>query len=336
MKSLPSWFWAFAALIGVLLFNFFATPGFFSVTTLDGRLFGSLIDIANRVAPVALLALGMTLVIATRGVDLSVGAVMAISGAVAASLISRPPDNLFLGLNIGGSVGLVVLVSLAFGLACGLFNGLLVSRARIQPIVATLLLMVAGRGVAQLITNGQVVTFQDPAFAALGRGATFGLPNPFWIVLLFGALFLALTRLTALGLFIESLGSNPVAARNVGLNTGAILLLVYALSGVCAGMAGLIATADIQGADANNVGLYLELDAILAVSVGGTLLSGGRFSLVGSLIGAVLMQTLTTTILTRGVAPEITLIVKALVVLAVCLLQSPSFLRLAQVRRAPS
>ncbi|MBX3095744.1 MAG: ABC transporter permease [Fimbriimonadaceae bacterium] len=333
MKSMPSWIYALGALIFVLLFNAFATPGFFEINVLDGRLFGSVIDILNRVAPVALLSLGMTLVIATRGVDLSVGAVMAMSGAVAASLIARPEGNILLGLNFGDSVFLIVLAGLVTGLLCGLFNGLLVSRARIQPIVATLLLMVAGRGVAQLISDGQIITFSAPAFASIARGATLGMPNPFWIVVLFAAVILVLTRWTALGLFIESLGSNPIAARNVGINTGALLLFVYSVTGVCAGMAGMIAAADIQGADANNAGLYLELDAILAVSVGGTLLSGGRFSLVGTLIGAILMQTLTTTILTRGVAPELTLVVKALVVLAVCLLQSPTFLHMLRPKK---
>jgi len=325
MKERPSWLWAALALALVLLFNLVATPGFFGVTVSEGRLYGSLIDILNRMAPVALLSLGMTLVIATRGVDLSVGAVMAISGSVAASLIARPEGNLLRFLDIGGSVPAIVGVALAVGLVCGLFNGWLVSAAKIQPIVATLLLMVAGRGVAQLLTDGQIITFHHAGFAALGSGATAGLPNPFWLVVLAAIAVFGLTRGTALGTFIEAVGSNPVAARNVGLRTGAVILTVYAVSGVCAALAGLIGTADIQAADANNAGLYLELDAILAVSVGGTLLSGGRFSLGGSLVGAALMQALTTTILTRGVPPEMTMVIKALVVLLVCLLQAPAF-----------
>ena len=323
MRRLPPWAYAAGVLILVLLFNAFFTPGFFGFVVRDGRLYGSLVDVLNRAAPVGLLSLGMTLVIATGGVDLSVGAIMAIAGAVAAGLISRPAGTPFEGGRPMPS--LAVPGALVAALLCGLFNGFLVAVLEFQPIVATLLLMVAGRGIAQLLANGQIVTFVEPGFAAIGRGATLGLPNPAWIMLAALAVFGFVTRVTALGLFVEATGSNPVAARYVGIDARGIKLAVYALSGVCAGLAGLIATADIQGADANNAGLYLELDAILAVSVGGTALAGGRFSLIGSLIGALLMQTLTTTILTRGVSPETTLVLKAVLVVAVCLLQAPSF-----------
>ncbi|HEY0865906.1 MAG TPA: ABC transporter permease [Fimbriimonas sp.] len=322
---LPSWGWALLVLVLVLAFNAAFTPGFFGLEIREGRIYGSLIDILNRAAPVALLSLGMTLVIATGGVDLSVGAVMAVAGAVAASLIARPSGNPLAGIDLGGSIPMIVLASLAVALACGYFNGILVSLLGLQPIVATLLLMVAGRGVAQLLANGQIVTFTEPGFQRLATGSFLGLPNPVWIVAAAFGAFSLLTRATALGLFIEATGSNPVAARYAGVNAKRIKQAVYVLSGLCAGIAGLILTADIQAADANNAGLYLELDAILAVSVGGTALTGGRFSLVGSMFGALLMQTLTTTILTRGVSPEITLVLKALIVVVVCLLQSPVF-----------
>ncbi len=317
--------WAVAVLVGVLLFNSLFTPGFFSLVVRDGRVYGSLVDVLNRAAPVALLSLGMTLVIATGGVDLSVGAVMAVAGTVAACLIARPGDSPLGGIDVHGSLPLVVGAALAVALVCGLFNGLLVSWLELQPIVATLLLMVAGRGVAQLLANGQIVTFGHPGFSSIATGATLGLPNPVWLVAFAFIVFGLLTRATALGLFVEATGSNPIAARYVGVNSKRVKLVVYTLSGLCAGIAGLIGAADIQAADANNAGLYLELDAILAVSVGGTALTGGRFSLAGSLVGALLMQTLTTTILTRGVAPELTLVLKAVVVVVVCLLQSPAF-----------
>ena len=324
MKSrMPMWGYAAIVLVAVLLFNAVFTPGFFALEIRDGRIYGSLIDILNRAAPVALLALGMTLVIATAGVDLSVGAIMAIAGTTAAGLISRPAGTPFAGGN--PAPNLAVPIAILAGLLAGCFNGLLIAVLEFQPIVATLLLMVAGRGIAQLLANGQIVTFSEPAFASIGRGATFGLPNPVWIMLVGLAVFGALTRLTALGLFLEATGNNSVAARYVGINAKGLKLAVYALSGICAAVAGLITTADIQAADANNAGLYLELDAILAVSVGGTALSGGRFSLVGSIVGALLMQAMTTTILTRGVSPEITLVLKAAVVVAVCLLQAPEF-----------
>jgi len=317
------WTWAAAVLVAVLLFNAVSTPGFFVLTMRDGRIYGSLVDVLNRAAPVGLLSLGMTLVIATGGVDLSVGAIMAIAGTVAAGLIARPTGSPFQGGR--PSPGLAVPLGLGSGVVAGLFNGVLISVLELQPIVATLLLMVAGRGIAQLLANGQIVTFSDVGFAGLARNAFLGLPNPVWLMLAGLLVFGLLTRMTSVGLFVEATGSNPIASRYVGVNARAVRLTVYALSGLCAALAGLITTADIQAADANNSGLYLELDAILAVSVGGTALAGGRFSLVGSLIGALLMQSMTTTILTRGVAPETTLVLKAAIVVGVCLLQAPSF-----------
>lgn len=316
MKRIPSWIWAAGLLLAVLLFNLITTPSFFSIGVQDGRLFGSLVDIVNRGAPVGLLALGMTLVIATGGVDLSVGAIMAICGAVAATMLTQAHSQ---------PVGVIVVAAMLVGVICGLFNGFLVGWLELQPIVATLLLMVAGRGVAQLIAGGQIVTFHNASFESIATRATALVPHPIWILLIALGLFSLLTRRTAFGLFVEATGSNPSAARQVGLNARGIKIAVYALSGLAASIAGMIATADIKGADANSAGLYLELDAILAVSVGGTALTGGRFSLAGSIVGALLMQALTTTILTRGISTELTLVVKAVVVVAVCLLQAPSF-----------
>jgi simple sugar transport system permease protein len=159
-------------------------------------------------------------------------------------------------------------------------------------------------------------------FEYLGSGFLFRLPFSITIALAVFAVTLIGTRATALGLFVESVGNNPAASYYAGINARVVKIIAYAFCGVCAGIAGLIVTADIKGADANNAGMYLELDAILSVAIGGTSLAGGRFTLVGSLVGAMLIQTLTTTILTRGVPPAMTLVVKAAVVIAVCLLQS--------------
>ncbi|MCC7433860.1 MAG: ABC transporter permease [Methanoregulaceae archaeon] len=329
------WAVALALLVAVLVLNMVFTPGFFAIELRDGRLFGSLIDILNRAAPAALLALGMALVIATGGVDLSVGAVMAISGAVAAGLVVQP-DGFVLKALGPQSVGAANVIAVVAGVLCGLFNGLLVGLFRIQPIVATLLLMVAGRGLAQLLTNGQIITVPSDSFATVAIGATLGLPNPVWLTAAMALFFGGLTRLTALGLLIEATGDNPTAARYVGIDGRTLRLAVYGLSGLCAGLAGVIAASNIKAADANNAGLYLELDAILAVAVGGTAMTGGRFSLFGALIGAVLMQTVTTSILTRGIGTEITLVLKAFVVVAVCLLQAPAFHEMLKRRRAPA
>ncbi|OSI21096.1 ABC transporter permease [Bradyrhizobium canariense] len=299
------------ALIVILAVDRVVSPQFFDLRLQDGRLFGSLIDVLNRGTPVALLSLGMVLVIATRGIDLSVGAVMAISGAIAASLA----DN--------HSLVVVLAAALGTGLICGLWNGFLVAVLGMQPIVATLILMVAGRGIAQLITEGRIVTFSSPDLVWLGNGSILGVPVPVAIAL--GMLILtgAVVRGSALGLLIEATGGNARASELAGVGTRAMILAVYVWCGVCAALAGVIAAADIMGADANNAGLWLELDAILAVVIGGTSLFGGRFSLVLAVLGALIIQTMNTGILLSGYPPEFNLLVKAVVVLAVLLLQSP-------------
>jgi simple sugar transport system permease protein len=325
-------FWPVVAWVLVLLFNVVFTSGFAHVEFRDGRLYGSLIDILDRAAPVMLVSLGMTLVIATGGVDLSVGAVMSVVGAVAAGLVSRPGYSILSRIDLGDSFALVLLVSLAAGTCAGLWNGLLVAVLEVQPIVATLILMVAGRGIAQLLTSGQIISFNNPAFEFLGNGTFVVLPFSITLVLAAFVLTWLLTRRTALGLFVEAVGNNPVASHFAGINTRMVKWFVYALCGLCAGLAGLIVASNIKAADANNAGMYLELDAILAVVLGGTPLIGGRFSLAGSLVGALLIQSVTTTILTRGIPVEYTLVLKALVILGVCLLQSEEFRRTVRRR----
>ncbi|MEI7285549.1 galactofuranose ABC transporter, ATP-binding protein YtfT [Pectobacterium carotovorum] len=300
------------ALVAILLIDSMVAPNFFSLHIQDGRLFGSLIDILNRGAPVALLALGMTLVIATGGIDLSVGAVMAIAGATAAILTTA-----------GHPLPSVLLIALLVGALCGLWNGFLVAVLQIQPIVATLMLMVAGRGIAQLITEGQIITFDNAGLAKLGSGTLFYLPMPVIIACVMLLALWILTRKTALGLFIESVGINLRSARNAGVSTKLVLVAAYVICGVCAAVAGVIVTADIRGADANNAGLWLELDAILAVVIGGGSLLGGRFNLLLSVVGALIIQSMNTGILLSGYRPEFNLVLKALVVLLVLVMQSP-------------
>ena len=303
------------ALLLVLLVDSLVAPHFYQVVLQDGRLFGSPIDILNRAAPVALLAIGMTLVIATGGIDLSVGAVMAIAGATAASMTVA-----------GHSLPVVLLAALGTGVLAGLWNGILVAVLKIQPFVATLILMVAGRGVAQLITAGQIVTFDSPALAWLGSGSFLLFPTPVIVAAL--VVFWLFTRKTALGMFIEAVGINIRAARNAGVNTRLMVMLTYVLSGICAAIAGVIVAADIRGADANNAGLWLELDAILAVVIGGGSLMGGRFNLLLSVIGALIIQGMNTGILLSGFQPELNQVVKAVVVLCVLIVQSPRFIGL--------
>jgi simple sugar transport system permease protein len=259
----------------------------------------------------------MTLVIATGGIDLSVGAVMAVAGAVAARLAVA--DH---------SLAAVLGAALLAAAGLGLFNGLLVTLLEIQPIVATLVLMVAGRGIAQILTAGQVLTFQHDGLSSLGSGGVLGVPAAAVVALLWFVLVLGVVRCTGLGLFLEALGDNPRAARLVGLPARGLALGAYAACSLGAGAAGVLATADIRGADANNVGLDVELDAILAVVLGGTALTGGRFTLTGTLVGALLLQSVTTAVVTSGVPVTLVRVVKAVAILAVCLLRVAPWHRL--------
>lgn len=290
-------------------------PNFWQIVYVNDRLVGIPIDVIKRGAPVALLAIGMTLVIATRGIDLSVGAVMAICGASAAWSIDQ-------GFGLWAALG----IALFAGLVCGLWNGLLVAVFNIQPIVATLILMVAGRGIAQLITGGTILTFDNDAFSYLGSGTLLGVPVPAVIWVLTGIGVGLLVRRTALGLLVESIGVNLRASTLTGINSRVLLIAVYMGSGFCAALAGIIATADIRGADANNAGLWLELDAILAVVIGGNSLLGGRFSILASVLGAMIIQTINTGILLAGFPSEFNLVIKAVLVIIILVLQSPRVL----------
>jgi ribose/xylose/arabinose/galactoside ABC-type transport system permease subunit len=307
-----------AALLLLLLLDVATIPGFCQLTVRDGHLYGSLVDILNRAAPLMLAALGMTLVIATRGIDISVGAVVALSGSVAAMLVGG-------GAEPAWPLAWALAAGMGASLLCGLWNGVLVAGLGLQPIVASLILMVAGRGLAQLLTDGQIITVYYAPYFYLGGGFLFGLPFALTVVT---AVFLAIAlmmRRTALGLFIQAVGINPVASRLAGLKTASLIIFVYVFCSACAGLAGLMISSNIKSADANNAGLMLELDAILAVTLGGTSLAGGKFSLVGSVIGALIIQTLTFTIYSLGVPPEVNMVVKAVVVFLVCLSQSPQF-----------
>jgi ribose/xylose/arabinose/galactoside ABC-type transport system permease subunit len=310
--------WAAAALLALLAFNAVVNPGFFALRIQDGHLFGSPVDVLKNAAPTLLIAVGMTLVIATRGIDLSVGAVLAISGSVAFTIIEGSADP-----SSGGTAAVAVLTALAVGLVLGAWNGFLVSVVGIQPIIATLVLMTAGRGLAMLVTDGQIITAESPAFDWLGGGFVLGVPAQVVLTLAVLLLVAALTRRTALGTLIEAVGTNPEAARLAGVRSRSITWTVYVFVAFTAAVAGLMTTANISAADANRAGLFIELDAILAVVIGGTSLAGGRYSLTGTVIGALILQALTTTVLTMGLPDEYVRLFKAVVIIAVFLLQAP-------------
>ena len=314
--------WTVVALILILIANRLISDNFFSIRLVNGRLVGSLVNILDSSAPIALLAIGMTLVIATKGIDLSVGAVMAISAAVAVTLVKRhengQEDFLYLPL-------VVILIAIGVGALCGLWNGILVAILDIQPIIATLILMVAGRGIAQMFTDGQSPTYTNETLAFVGRGVIFGVPFPIYLTLIVLGAVYVLVRWTALGLLVESVGVNTRASYYAGINATLIKLFVYVLSGVCAAIAGLIVSGEVKSADPHTAGLWTELDAILAVVIGGTALTGGRFYLALSVLGVLIIQSILAGLYVSELHPTTNLVVKAIVVLAVLLLQSEEF-----------
>ncbi len=320
--------WPALALAALIVLNVVLTPAFLTIRVQDGHLYGSLIDILRNGAPTMLVALGMTLVIASRGIDLSVGAVVAIAGALACAHIATAPDA-----GRFSAVGAATLIALGAAVLLGLWNAMLVSTLGIQPIIATLVLMTAGRGIALLITKGQIVTVSSEPFTVIGAGYALGLPVAILVSLAVFVVVAVFTRRSALGMLLESIGINPEASRLAGVRYRTIVFAVYVFSALCAGVAGLMIASNISAADANNAGLWIEMDAILAVVIGGTSLLGGRFSLTGTVLGALIIQTLTTTVYTAGITPEATLVFKAVVVIAVCLLQAPRFRSLLRRRR---
>ncbi len=316
-------FSAVIALGAILLFNLVLNPDFFQITIKEGHLYGSLIDILNRSVPIMILAIGMTFVIATGGTDLSVGAIVALAGAVAVSLIRG--DTEVLNEVSAMPLALVILITLGIATLAGVWNGLLIAFIEIQPIVATLVFMVAGRGIAQLITGARTLTTNFHPFSIIGQGWFLGLPVSLFIVVIVASLVLLLAKKSAFGMFVESVGISRSASAYSGIRAKLILVVVYGISGLCAGIAGLVVGSNIMCADANNAGLNYELDAILAVVIGGTAMTGGKFSIQGSMIGALVIQSLTTSIYAFDVPPEVTLVVKALVVVMVVLIQSKPF-----------
>ncbi len=313
------YFWGIVAIVALLAVNLAKDPTYLDISVNDhnGNLAGNLIDIMRAAAPILLIAAGMSLVIATGGIDLSVGSVMAVSGAVSMEYLHG------LGADAGlGAAGKAVLLSLAIGLVLGLINGILVAFVGLQPFISTLVMMLAGRGLAKVITDGQNTVADNSQFRWISNGYVFGLPVVFFIALTLVLVVGLVIRRTALGLLIESIGINLRAARMAGIKPRGLLLTVYATSGLLASISGIFATASVMRVDVSRTGYQLELDAILAVVIGGTSLAGGKFSIRGAAVGALLIATLNKTVVFLGVPASATPAFKAVVIIALCLLQS--------------
>lgn len=326
--------WGIVALLLLLVVDVIKDPSYLAITVnpTTGNLSGNLIDILRQSAPVLMIAVGMTLVVATRGIDLSVGSVMAVSGAVSMQFLSTAP-------NTAGSAFAALGMGLGLALVLGLVNGVLVAWVGLQPFITTLVMMLAGRGIARVITGGQNTAATNDAFRWIANGTVLGFPVVSVIAAVLVAAVAVLVRRTALGTMIEALGINPKASRLIGIRPGGLLLSVYALSALLAGLGGVFATASVMTVEVSRTGLNSELDAILAVVVGGTSLAGGKFSLTGSVVGALLITTLDKTIVFLSIPSAATPAFKAIVIVAVCLLQSErvrGWLRGRRAGRAPA
>ena len=299
------------ALVALLRFNLIFTHGFLTLQTLNINL--------TQVAPIVIVAIGMAMVVATGGIDLSVGSTAAFAGTLAAVLLSQPATaGVFSvpGLALAGALVLPLVAAALFGS----INGVLVARVGIQPIVATLILFIAGRGFAEMLTDSNLRNFTNPTFARIG-GNFLGVPVQGFLMVAVVAFAAWVMRETIFGRRILATGGNERAARLAGIATRRVKLAVYVIAGVLAGVAGILNVAINSAADPSKIGLGIELDAIAAVAVGGTLLSGGRARIVGTLIGACAIQLLQYSLLAHGIQDEWALIVKAGVVLGAVYLQ---------------
>ena len=294
---------AVIALVVLVAVNAMFTPNFATV--------GNFWNVLYQLAVTLLVGVGMTFVIATGGIDLSVGSVMAVAAAVAAVTL----DQGFL---------VAVPAALAAALAVGLLNGAFVAYTRVQPIVVTLATLLAGRGLAQVINRGgALITIEDPAFLALGRGLVGPVPMQVLIAAAVVALAAFVLRATPFGRYVLAAGGNPAAARLAGVPVTRTVVTVYVVSGALAGLAGLIEAARLGASAAAKIGQNVELDAIAAVVVGGTLLAGGRATILGTVVGALIMQVVATSFNMLLVPYAWSLAFKALIIVVAVYLQRP-------------
>jgi simple sugar transport system permease protein/ribose transport system permease protein len=309
LRSFGQAYGALLALLVLLLYNIGFTANFLSAQALNVNL--------TQVAPIVIVATGMTLVIATGGIDLSVGSLMAIAGALAPIIFLGPLPALL-------GIGLAIVVPIVVAGLFGLFNGVLVTAFRIQPIIATLVLFIAGRGIGQVVTNGNLQAFKNPGFQYIGLGRPLGIPFQVFLMLLIVAAAAWAMRATTFGRYVLATGGNESAARLAGVPVDRIKRGVYVISGLLAGLAGLIVIAINSSSDANQVGLNMELDAIAATAVGGTPLTGGRATITGTLVGALIIQLIRFTLLAKGVPFAVAQVINALIILVAVYIQRRS------------
>ena len=292
------------ALTILTVFNLFYTPYFATLQALSINL--------TQVAPIILVGLGMTFVIATKGIDLSVGALMSIAGTLSAMILLKsllPVDHLYLRIILA----IVVPILITTGFGC--FNGWLINKFSIQPIIATLVLFIAGRGIAQVLTDGDVQFFEVPEFQKIALSRILIFPFQIYYVAILAFVSYFVLNRTVLGKQILAVGGNEKASNLTGIPTKRIRLFVYGFSGFCCSIAGLNSIAMNSAADAMWMGYLIELDAIAAVVIGGTLLSGGKATIIGTILGAFIIQLVGYTLIGNGVPDAVVLISKGFLII---------------------
>jgi simple sugar transport system permease protein len=308
----------------IMLQNIITTPTFFNISITNGLLSGYIPIIFDEASKLVIVTLGMTLITAVSGgQDISVGSMMAISAAFCGLLLNGPEYRTEVFQN---PYGLALFVGLLGGAACGAFNGFLVAVLKIQPMIASLILYTCGRSIAKLITYSQSIYIMNPVYKYLGVQIP-GVPIRTTIIvsLTMVVIVVLVLRLTSLGLNIESIGINSSASRLVGINSTLIKFMAFVMCGVLCGVAGLMASSSIGGVNSDELGRYIELDAILAVALGGTLLSGGKFTIAGSVIGAYTIQAITTTMYAMQVRADQLSVFKAVVIVIIIVVSSDVF-----------
>ncbi len=312
------------AILLLVIFNLFRDPGFFSVSIAannngDPVLQGNLISILNGASELAILSMGMTLVTAASGgQDISVGALAAIAGSVFVKVLKGG------GAITGSTVLLAVLACCAVAMLFGAFNGSLVAFFRIQPMIATLILFTCGRSIAYWINGGATPTVTSGIIDGIGSFIPgIPIPTPILIVIFMGILFALLFRFTTLGLYIQAVGINQGAARLNGINAVGMKLLAFVLLGVCCAVAGVIGVSRLSLINHETLLINIEMDAILAVAIGGNSLGGGKFKLIGSILGAYAIQALTTTLYAMKVSSTDVKAYKAVVIVILVVMGSP-------------
>ena len=315
-------FMPLVCLLAIIIVATITIPGFLSMSLKNGVPYGYPVDVINRASELVILSVGMTLVTAASGgQDISVGAVMAVAGAVCCQILSGGEVSVN---SLSAPIIVAFLAALVASGICGAFNGFLVSYLNVQPMVATLILFSAARAIGLLLCNNMIVYVREDSFKIFGGYLGF-IPTPIVVAAVCIIITSLILKKTALGLYVQSVGINKKASRIAGIKSERIIFLCYIVCGLCAGIAGIVASSRISSADSNNIGLNFELDAILAVALGGNSLGGGKFRLTGSIIGAYTIQAITTTLYALGVSTEQAPVYKAVIVIIIVAIQAPPF-----------